>query len=107
MCEILQSYSFPEMPPLVDEKTLYTMSDPMLSQKNSDIKFSDIYQQNKVQWIKEAAIYPFNKEMHSLIRFQDLLPFQISHVVDVIGKRTIGKDSGEVIGAKKIWTHCS
>ena len=101
LCEILQSYSLPEVPPLVDGKTLYTMSDPMFIQKNSDIKLSDIYQQNKVQWIKEAVIYPFNKEMHSLIRFQDLLPFQISHVVDVIGKRTIGKDSGEVIGAKK------
>lgn len=30
--------------------------------------------------IKKSIIFPYNKEMHSLIRFRDLLPFEITHV---------------------------
>jgi peptide maturation system protein (TIGR04066 family) len=51
-----------------------------------------------ISWIKKACIYPFNKEMHALIRARDLIPFKIEAVVDVIGKGMVGKDAGEVIG---------
>jgi len=32
--------------------------------------------------IKKAAIFPFNKEMHSLIRFYDMLSFEIADIYD-------------------------
>ena len=56
----------------------------------------------KLNWIKKAAIYPFNKEMHALVRFRDLLKFEIVAVGDPIGKRLVGKDAGEAIGAEPI-----
>jgi uncharacterized NAD-dependent epimerase/dehydratase family protein len=54
----------------------------------------------KPDWIRRAAIYPFNKEMHALVRFRDLLKFEVVGVGDPIGKRLVGKDSGEAIGAE-------
>jgi uncharacterized NAD-dependent epimerase/dehydratase family protein len=51
-----------------------------------------------LSWIKNAAIYPFNKEMHSLIRFKELLPFNIVSVFDDPAKLMVGKDSAEAIG---------
>ena len=32
--------------------------------------------------IKKAALFPFNKEMHSLVRFPDLLNFEIQNIYD-------------------------
>lgn len=56
----------------------------------------------KFPWIKKAVIYPYNKEMHALIRFRDLLHFEIVGVVDPVGKRLVGKDAGEVIGMEPV-----
>ena len=35
--------------------------------------------------------------MHSLIRFRDMLPFSIKGVVDPVGRRFVGQDSGDAI----------
>ena len=48
--------------------------------------------------IKRAAIYPYNKEMHSLVRFRDLLDFEIVGIADPVAKGYVGKDAGEAIG---------
>lgn len=40
--------------------------------------------------IKSAAIFPFNKEMHSLIRYHHLLDFEITNVYDVKYSFTVG-----------------
>ena len=48
--------------------------------------------------IKRAAIYPYNKEMHSLVRFRDLLNFEIVGIADPVAKGYVGKDAGEAIG---------
>ncbi len=48
--------------------------------------------------IKRAAIYPYNKEMHSLVRFRELLNFEIVGIADPIAKGYVGKDAGEAIG---------
>lgn len=48
--------------------------------------------------IKRAAIYPYNKEMHSLMRFRELLNFEIVGIADPIAKGYVGKDAGEAIG---------
>ena len=48
--------------------------------------------------IKKAAIYPYNKEMHSLMRFRELLNFEIVGIADPIAKGYVGRDAGEAIG---------
>ena len=53
-------------------------------------------------WIKKAALYPYNKEMHAFVRFRDLLHFEITSVADPVGKGFVGKDPGEVIGTESI-----
>ena len=49
-------------------------------------------------WVKRAVLYPYNKEMHSLVRYRDMLPFEIVTVVDPVAKGLVGKDAGVVIG---------
>lgn len=49
------------------------------------------------EW-KRAAIFPFNKEMHSLIRYSECLPFEISNVYDL-------KYSGHVGGTTTAIMH--
>lgn len=49
-------------------------------------------------WIRRAVLYPFNKEMHALVRGRDLLGFSIAGVADPPGKGLVGRDAGEVLG---------
>lgn len=48
--------------------------------------------------IGRAVLYPFNKEMHALVRFRDMVPFALTGIADPIGKGLVGKDAAEVIG---------
>ena len=54
--------------------------------------------QEDYSYIKKAVLYPYNKEMHSLVRYRDLLAFEIVGIADPIGKGMVGKDAGKVIG---------
>ena len=45
--------------------------------------------------IERAAIFPLNKEMHSLISFQDLLPFEISAVYDTKYSFAVGMTTNQ------------
>ena len=54
--------------------------------------------QEDYAYIKKAVLYPYNKEMHSMVRYRDLLAFEIVRVADPIGKGMVGKDAGKVIG---------
>jgi len=100
LMDLLTRYSVPDEPPLVDGTQFYSIPGQLQFNTRPDVKLSEVHQQNNISWIKRALIYPYNKEMHALIRYRDLLAFEISHVVDVVGKGAIGKDSGEFIGAK-------
>ncbi len=53
-------------------------------------------------WIQKAALYPFNKEMHALVRAHDLLAFEITGIADPVGKGLVGKDAGHVLGLSDI-----
>ncbi len=57
-------------------------------------------EQSDNDWMKKAALYPYNKEMHALVRFRDLLHFEITAVADPVGKGLVGKDPGEAIGTE-------
>jgi uncharacterized NAD-dependent epimerase/dehydratase family protein len=48
--------------------------------------------------IRRASVFPFSKEVHSLVRFRHLLPFELVSVSDIAGRRTVGKDSGTLLG---------
>ena len=48
--------------------------------------------------IEKAILFPFNKEMHSLIRFANMLPFDIVDVYDVKYASTTGLDTKRIIG---------
>ena len=58
--------------------------------------------QEDYAWIKKAVLYPYNKEMHSLVRYRDLLAFEIVGIADPIGKGMVGKDAGKVIGEPQV-----
>ena len=55
-----------------------------------------------IGWIGRAAVYPFNKEMRSLVRFADQLSFEIASVVDIPPSKLKGLDAGEAIGAEPV-----
>ena len=49
-------------------------------------------------WIRKAALYPFNKEMHSLVRHLKHLDFEVVGIADPAGKGLAGRDAGEALG---------
>ena len=49
-------------------------------------------------WLGGAALYPYNKEMHALVRARHLLTFSIAAVADPVGKGLVGRDAGTVLG---------
>ena len=53
-------------------------------------------------WIQKAALYPFNKEMHALVRARDLLNFAIMGIADPVGKGLVGKDAGKALDSSSI-----
>lgn len=46
---------------------------------------------------KQAAVFPFNKEMHALIRFEDMLPFEIVDVYDIKYSPNIGGSTNQLL----------
>jgi uncharacterized NAD-dependent epimerase/dehydratase family protein len=51
-----------------------------------------------VGFLRRVALYPFNKEIHALVRFRDLAPFTLAAVADPPGGRRCGRDAAEAIG---------
>ena len=69
----------------------------------------DIYEFSKVGEnrynlfeIKKAAVFPFNKENHSLIRYADLLDFEIVDVYDTKFSMTVGNTTTRVLKDEKV-----
>ena len=82
---------------LLKEKVLSEISqDRNKSKSDPQIIRKDF--QEDYAYIKKAVLYPYNKEMHSMVRYRDLLAFEIVGVADPIGKGIVGKDAGKVIG---------
>lgn len=49
--------------------------------------------------LNKAVVFPFNKEIHSLVRFSHMLSFQLMDVYDYRLLCNIGKNAAELIGA--------
>lgn len=52
--------------------------------------------------IKKAILFPFNKEMHSMIRFSHLLSFEIVDVYDTKYSGLIGSDTAHLLKDKSV-----
>ena len=81
---------------LLQEKVLKENGGESVQVVNAGQVLEDI-DQDDFSWIKKAALYPYTKEMHSLVRYRDLLGFELVGVGDSVGRGMVGKDAGEVI----------
>lgn len=61
-----------------------------------DIAFHNHVQPSALS-IKKAIILPFNKEIHSLVTYQNLLPFRIQGVYEVGISKHIGKKISDIL----------
>lgn len=59
---------------------------------------------NRPKWLKGSKIitFPFNKEMHSIYAYEDLLDFTIVEAYDIKYKALVGKNTSNIITYKKI-----
>ncbi len=85
--ELLQASALQGTPELLPDTRPRSVAEPDPPTSTSDFT-----------WLQKAALYPFNKEMHSLVRARDLLAFEITGIADPVGKGLVGKDAGEVLG---------
>lgn len=46
---------------------------------------------------RKAALFPFNKEMHALVRFSDMLPFAIAGIYDIKYSPNIGVTAEQIL----------
>ena len=86
---------------LLQEKALRELSQDRNRSKSDRQTHQKDFQEDYA-WIKKAVLYPYNKEMHSLVRYRDLLAFEIVGIADPIGKGMVGKDAGKVIGGSQV-----
>ena len=48
--------------------------------------------------IEKAVLFPFSKEMHALIRYEDMLPFEVTGVYDIPFSPFLGKKAEAIAG---------
>ena len=92
--EILKNYALPE--PEARQRSQSIPSSSTSSLTDAGIPFRKAT--DGFSWIRKAALYPYNKEMHALVRARDNVGFKIVGVADPVGKGMVGKDAAEVIG---------
>lgn len=86
---------------LLQEKALSEIPQNKNKSKSGHQSYRNHFQEDYA-YIKKAVLYPYNKEMHSMVRYRDLLAFEIVGVADPIGKGMVGKDAGKVIGESQV-----
>ena len=92
--ELLQANALQGMPELLQGTRSRPVAEPVPPANLSNFA-----------WIQKAALYPFNKEMHALVRARDLLAFEITGIADPVGKGLVGKDAGKVLGLPAVSVH--
>jgi uncharacterized NAD-dependent epimerase/dehydratase family protein len=60
---------------------------------------------NNLFTIEKAVLFPFNKEMHSLVRFEDMLDFEIKDIFDVKYSMKIGKTTNYLMTDPSVKTY--
>lgn len=78
-----------------------TYEEVMQMLKQDATRYFEVSEQKKESGlpyqIKKAAIFPFNKEMHSLVRYEYLLGFELTGVYDVKYSGKIGADTCRIM----------
>ena len=87
LLEVLRAYSFNELYEEIKRDAIDIISFEF-EEKETNFDISNI---------RNAAIFPFNKEMHSLISNADLLNFKIKRVFDLPFSTSIGKNTSEIV----------
>jgi len=59
--------------------------------------FDAKWKHSPISEYKKAVLFPFNKEMHSIIRFQDLLSFEIIDVYDLRYSARVGSSTNDIL----------
>ncbi len=77
---------------------LHTHAQPESTSRSSPQPVALPQAEESFAWIQKAALYPYNKEMHTLMRGRDLLGFEIVGIGDPIGKGLTGQDAGKALG---------
>ena len=89
--EILSLQSLPEPAESIQNDVVLPITEKPISEK----KRKEIQQ---YPYIKRAALFAIHKEFENIVRFEDLLAFDIHRVVDPLEERLIGyDDSGRAI----------
>ena len=94
MRQLLQEHSLPSQPKKNPAPRPF-QTDRSLPQKETP----------PFPWLQKAALYPFNKEMHALVRGRDLLNFELCGIADPLGKGLVGKDAGQALGLSPMGQH--
>ena len=81
---------------------LHTHAQPEAAPRSAPQPVAPSEAEESFAWIQKAALYPYNKEMHALMRGRDLLSFEIVGIGDPIGKGLTGKDAGKAIGLSPV-----
>lgn len=81
---------------------LHTHAQPESTPRFASKPVAPLEAEESFAWIQKAALYPYNKEMHALMRGRDLLDFEIVGIGDPIGKGLTGKDAGKAIGLPSV-----
>ena len=58
-----------------------------------------------IERIKKSIVFPFNKEIHSLIRFQDMLSFSIVDIYDIKYSGQIGRSVSDILRMESAPNH--
>lgn len=90
------------------EKNIFSKDKILLELKKISKKTLKVYKSYKkdinLDYIKNAILFPYNKEMHSIINFEDLLIFKIKGVYDYAKLGNVGKKVGSINGNQKKYT---
>lgn len=76
-------------------KLLKPKAKKIFSDNNTEKSF--INKQNSFFEIYKAVLFPFNKEMHSLVRFSEMLIFSLEDVYDIKELNNIGKETNKLL----------
>lgn len=84
-----QQFSLAEILAILEEhaENVYTSNDEPKNDSVQRIPFS----------IQKAVLFPFNKEMHQLVRYAKSLPFQITSIYDIAQSGRVGVHSDKIV----------
>lgn len=72
----------------------------IISPNSGDSKIDSQHVYSPVSTYKKVCIFPFNKEMHGIVRFSDKLPFELVSIYDTKYSARVGASAGKLLNTK-------